>query len=104
MDDLQAILNTVPANATGQEDLNQDGNEKCLTLCFEITKWLTLLKRSKMSLQRGCRNGNHIPKYRFRSISVITLAATNFSSNVFQTEDQTANANAFEMIVLLAAT
>lgn len=24
MDDLQAILNTVPANATGQEDLNQD--------------------------------------------------------------------------------
>lgn len=47
MDDLQAILNTVPANATGQEDLNQDGNEKCLTLCFEITKWLTLLKRSK---------------------------------------------------------
>ena len=52
MDDLQAILNTVPANATGQEDLNQDGNEKCLTLCFEITKWPTLLKRSKMFLQR----------------------------------------------------
>lgn len=52
MDDLQAILNTVPANATGQEDLNQDGNEKCLTLCFEITKWPTILNRFKMFLQR----------------------------------------------------
>lgn len=35
IDDLQAILNTVPANATGQEDLNQDGNEKFLTLCLK---------------------------------------------------------------------